>query len=59
MMKKYIQVIAYECEGLLAFTHKRIEAESRRDAYEMEHDFPDGFRNWYIIPVHEKDEEPW
>lgn len=48
---KFIQVVAYECDGILAFKHEAIEANSIDEAYDVFVDKPEGFRNWYIIPI--------
>lgn len=61
-MKKFIYVVAFECDGLLAFEHTVIEAESIKDAYDQydpERGLTDQykevkdykFRNWYVIPL--------
>ena len=46
-----MQVVAYECDGMLAFKHEEIEADSIKDAYNVFVDKPEGFRNWYIISL--------
>jgi len=48
---KFIQVVAYEYDEMLAFKHEEIEADSIEEAYEVDVDKPNGFRNWYIIPL--------
>ena len=48
---KFIRVVAYECDGMLAFKHEEIEADSIEDAYEVFVDKPVGFRNWFILPL--------